>query len=233
MTRRTKQYFLICFLCFMLSLVIGLVVKFSFHGYRDFQSMETKENLSKYQLQIMETNNESVFLKTKNLKKIKKQSDEFLRVKVLKERKLYRDVTRTKIKIKIVYKSFDHRKEKETIWIDEPAAFMKSYGEIYDSVEGYQLMNDGEEYDVFLNSEKVIRGYKKSENEKRSYLPSTTKYSIYPVKNRKQKEILSQKKLDNGEYSYGKIKNYYILTTRLEELKQYMENKKELKQVYR
>ena len=49
----------------MLSLVIGLVVKFSFHGYRDFQSMETKENLSKYQLQIMETNNESVFLKTK------------------------------------------------------------------------------------------------------------------------------------------------------------------------
>ena len=53
----------------MLSLVIGLVVKFSFHGYRDFQSMETKENLSKYQLQIMETNNESVFLKTKNLKK--------------------------------------------------------------------------------------------------------------------------------------------------------------------
>ena len=38
---------------------------------------------------------------------------------------------------------------------------MKSYGEIYDSVEGYQLMNDGEEYDVFLNSEKVIRGYKK------------------------------------------------------------------------
>lgn len=69
MTRRTKQYFLICFLCFMLSLVIGLVVKFSFHGYRDFQSMETKENLSKYQLQIMETNNESVFLKTKNLKK--------------------------------------------------------------------------------------------------------------------------------------------------------------------
>lgn len=233
MTRRTKQYFLICFLCFMLSLVIGLVVKFSFHGYRDFQSMETKENLSKYQLQIMETNNESVFLKTKNLKKIKKQSDEFLRVKVLKERKLYRDVTRTKVKIKKVYKSFDHRKEKETIWIDEPAAFMKSYGEIYDSVEGYQLMNDGEEYDVFLNSEKVIRGYKKSENEKRSYLPSTTKYSIYPVKNRKQKEILSQKKLDNGEYSYGKIKNYYILTTRLEELKQYMENKKELKQVYR
>lgn len=93
-------------------------------------------------------------------------------------------------------------------------------------------MNDGEEYDVFLNSEKVVRGYKKSENEKRSYLPSTTKYSIYPVKNRKQKEILSQKKLDNGEYSYGKIKNYYILTTRLEELKQYMENKKELKQVY-
>ena len=232
MTRRTKQYFLICFLCFMLSLVIGLVVKFSFHGYRDFQSMETKENLSKYQLQIMETNNESVFLKTKNLKKIKKQSDEFLRVKVLKERKLYRDVTRTKVTIEKVYKSFDHRKANETIWIDEPAAFMKSYGEIYDSVEGYQLMNDGEEYDVFLNSEKVVRGYKKSENEKRSYLPSTTKYSIYPVKNRKQKEILSQKKLDNGEYSYGKIKNYYILTTRLEELKQYMENKKELKQVY-
>lgn len=232
MTRRTKQYFLICFLCFMLSLVIGLVVKFSFHGYRDFQSMETKENISKYQLQIMETNNESVFLKTKNLKKIKKQSDEFLRVKVLKERKLYRDVTRTKVKIEKVYKSFDHRKANETIWIDEPAAFMKSYGEIYDSVEGYQLMNDGEEYDVFLNSEKVVRGYKKSENEKRSYLPSTTKYSIYPVKNRKQKEILSQKKLDNGEYSYGKIKNYYILTTRLEELKQYMENKKELKQVY-
>lgn len=232
MTRRTKQYFLICFLCFMLSLVIGLVVKFSFHGYRDFQSMETKENLSKYQLQIMETNNESVFLKTKNLKKIKKQSDEFLRVKVLKERKLYRDVTRTKVKIEKVYKSFDYRKANETIWIDEPAAFMKSYGEIYDSVEGYQLMNDGEEYDVFLNSEKVVRGYKKSENEKRSYLPSTTKYSIYPVKNRKQKEILSQKKLDNGEYSYGKIKNYYILTTRLEELKQYMENKKELKQVY-
>ena len=116
MTRRTKQYFLICFLCFMLSLVIGLVVKFSFHGYRDFQSMETKENLSKYQLQIMETNNESVFLKTKNLKKIKKQSDEFLRVKVLKERKLYRDVTRTKVKIEKVYKSFDHRKEKETIF---------------------------------------------------------------------------------------------------------------------
>lgn len=51
----------------------------------------------------------------------------FLRVKVLKERKLYRDVTRTKVKIEKVYKSFDHRKENETIWIDEPAAFMKSY----------------------------------------------------------------------------------------------------------
>ena len=49
------------------------------------------------------------------MKKIKKQSDEFLRVKVLKERKLYRDVTRTKVKIEKVYKSFDHRKEKETI----------------------------------------------------------------------------------------------------------------------
>lgn len=127
----------------------------------------------------MEANDESVFLKVKNLKKIKKQFDEFLRVKVLKERKLYRDVTKTKVKIEKVYKSFDHRKE----------------------------------------------------NEKRSYLPSTTKYSIYPVKNCKQKEILSQKKLDNGEYSYGKIKNYYILTTRLEELKQYMENKKELNHI--
>ena len=86
MTRRTKQYFLICFLCFMLSLVIGLVVKFSFHGYRDFQSMETKENLSKYQLQIMETNNESVFLKTKNLKKIKKQKKKYLYLKITKEK---------------------------------------------------------------------------------------------------------------------------------------------------
>lgn len=228
MTKRTKRYFLICFFCFILSAVIGVVVKFSFHGYKDFQSMETKEDLSKYQLQIMEANDESVFLKVKNLKQIKKQSGEFLRVKVLKERKLYRDVTETKVKIEKVYKSSDHRKENETIWIDEPAAFMKSYGEVYDSVEGYQLMNNGEEYDVFLNSEKTVRGYEKSEREKRIYLPSTTKYSIYPVKNHKQKEILSQKKLDNGEYSYGKIKNYYILTTKLEELKQYMENRKEL-----
>lgn len=231
MTRRTKQYFLICFLCFILSVMIGIVVKFSFHGYRDFRLMETKEDLSKYQLQIMEANDESVFLKAKNLKKIKEQSGEFLRIKVLKERKLYRGVTETKVKIEKVYKSLDHRKENETIWIDEPAVFIKADGETYDSVEGYQLMNDGEEYDVFLNSEKTVRGYEKSEHERRTYLPSTTKYSIYPVKSRKQKEILSQKKLDNGEYFYGEIKNYYVLTTKLEELKQYIENKEELKQV--
>lgn len=135
MTRRTKQYFLICFLCFMLSLVIGLVVKFSFHGYRDFQSMETKENLSKYQLQIMETNNESVFLKTKNLKKIKKQSDEFLRVKVLKERKLYRDVTRTKVKIEKVYKSFDQLNYNLRFWF----AKLNSWESIWDKYKCYQL----------------------------------------------------------------------------------------------
>lgn len=41
-------------------------------GTENFQSMETKENLSKYQLQIMETNNESVFLKTKKFEKDKK-----------------------------------------------------------------------------------------------------------------------------------------------------------------
>lgn len=88
-------------------------------------------------------------------------------------------------------------------------------------------MEEGKEYYVFLQKLKTAEGYKMSDQEKDTYLPSTASYSKYPVQEG-DVEVLNKKRLNNGGYSYGEIQNEEIITSDQKILLRYNKIKEEV-----
>lgn len=88
-------------------------------------------------------------------------------------------------------------------------------------------MKEGEEYYVFLKKLKAAKGYQMSEQEKNTFLPSTVLYSKFPVQ-RGNVVAVDAKRLEEGEYHYGEIKDLEIITSDQEVLTNYKQIRKQV-----
>ena len=225
MTKGTKIYMGICAAVLVCTAVAGVLTRFSFQGSTTLKQLTDNSNINQYTIQIFQEdgvdNLYNMFAKVSNYSELEKSSELIAKVKVTDDRKLYSNTINTKVVLEEIYKSDGNLAKNDNIYIYEPAYFEEEF-EIYDSQDGYQLMESGKEYYVFLNGIKTAEGYKKSEKEKITFLPSTTKFSVYSTDNKEQK-VLNQEKIDGDEerYKYGEIKNLNILTSSKSELETY------------
>lgn len=225
MTKGTKIYMGICAAVLVCAVVVGVLTRFSFQGSTTLKHLTDNSNINQYTIQIFQEDGVddlyNMFAKVSNYSGLEKCSELIAKVKVTDDRKLYSNTINTKVVLEEIYKSDGNLAKNDNIYIYEPADFEEEF-EIFDSQNGYQLMESGKEYYVFLNGLKTAEGYKKSEKEKITFLPSTTKFSVYSTDNKKQK-VLNQEKIDGDEerYKYGEIKNLNILTSSKSELETY------------
>lgn len=232
MTKGTKIYMGICAAVLVCTAVAGVLTRFSFQGSTTLKQLTDNSNINQYTIQIFQEdgvdNLYNMFAKVSNYSELEKSSELIAKVKVTDDRKLYSNTINTKVVLEEIYKSDGNLAKNDNIYIYEPADFEEEF-EIFDSQNGYQLMESGKEYYVFLNGLKTAQGYKKSEKEKITFLPSTTKFSVYSTDNKKQK-VLNQEKIDGDEerYNYGEIKNLNILTSSKNELEIYENIRMEL-----
>lgn len=225
MSKGTKIYMGICSLIIACAVIVGVFTRLSFQGSTTLDQLMSSKNTDKYTIQIFEDDSQddkfSQFANVKNYDELNKNSVLIAKVKVTHDRSLYSNTVNTRAIIKEIYKSDGNLKKNDNIYIYEPADFEEDF-EIFDSTGGYQLMETGKEYYVFLNGLKTAQGYKKSKKEKITFVPSTTKYSVYSAENKK-KQVLDNEKINGNkkEYHYGEIKNLSILTFEKNELRTY------------
>lgn len=227
MTRSTKIYFIAILCITVVCFIMGIFIRNSYTGYSTFEEMEKTENLQKYDVQLHDAEEYDIFdTSVKDYSDLEKTADLIAKVSVADERKMFPyTTTKTKVIIEEVLKG-----EAETgqqVFIYEPVNFSYSVSKRYKSIGGYQIMKEGEEYYVFLQKLKASEGYKMSDDEKNSYLPSTALYSKFPVQ-KGNIRILDSKKLDNDGYSYGKVENLEIITSEQKVLSMYKNMKKEV-----
>lgn len=228
MTKRTNIYFTILFCIVILCSCIGVVIRNSYVGYTSFEEMENKENLQEYYVQL--TEEDDYFDSIENYNDLERSADVIARVSATSDRKMFPHTsTLTEVMVVEVYKG--EIQSEESIFIYEPAVFSYSVSKSYRSSGGYQMMKEGEEYIVFLQKLKTAKGYKMSEKEKSTFLPTTTLFSKFPMKQGRL-EVVKEKKINNGEYSYGDVENLEIITSENRNLEKYVKMKEEVIQRY-
>ena len=227
MTKNTKIYFVAMLCIVVLCLVLGIATRNSYIGYSSFAQMEEEENLQGYPVQISDAGEYGEFAAPiDHYSSLEEASDLIAKVSATNERKMFPyTATKTKVIVEEVWKG--DAEIGQPVFIYEPVNFSYSVSKTYHSTGGYQIMEEGKEYYVFLQKLKTAEGYKMSDQEKDTYLPSTASYSKYPVQEG-DVEVLNKKRLNNGGYSYGEIQNEEIITSDQKILLRYNKIKEEV-----
>ncbi len=232
MTRNTKILAVVLSCMLVFCLIMGIVIRNSYVGYATFEQMEETENLREYQVRLNDVEEYDNFTSSaEDYKELEKMSDLIVKVSATNERKLFpHTVTKTKVIIEEVYKG--EAKKGQSVFIYEPAFFSYYMSKSFESIGGYQLMENGKEYFLFLRKLDVSEGYKMSDKEKNTYLPSAVSYSKFPVQEGEVKTVNKQR-LDNGGYRYGEILDLEIITSKKEILSKYKRIKEEVNSLSR
>lgn len=95
--------------------------------------------------------------------------------------------------------------------------------------DGYIMQLDDQEYIFFLKKLKVPNGYKYKGKEKISYMPVSTIFGKYTVKETNT-SIISEEKLKEGIY-FSEIRNMDIVTTNSKILETYLNVKSDVEEM--
>lgn len=224
MTKRTNIYFAILFCVVLLCSCVGVVVRNSYVGYTSFEEMENKENLREYYVQL--TKEDDYFDSIESYDDLEQSADVIAKVSATNDRKLFpHTATQTEVVVVEAYKG--EVQSGQSIFVYEPAVFSYSVSKSYRSGGGYQMMKEGEEYIVFLQKLKTAEGYKMSEKEKNTFLPTTALFSKFPMQQGRL-EVVKEKKINNGKYSYADVENLEIITSENADLEKYVKIKEEV-----
>lgn len=156
---------------------------------------------------------------------IYKNSDLVIKVTATKNRQFKFNSLLTMVKVDQVYKG-DYKLVGQNIYVYEWATIrMFNNYLVYQSKDGYNAMNIGDQYYLFLKFNKMPDKYKYSNDELRTYLLTNiynSKFNVVVCENMKllpKNDILNKKK-------YGDIKAWDILPTKQEQIQQYLSNRK-------
>ncbi|WP_223066068.1 hypothetical protein [Paenibacillus caui] len=157
---------------------------------------------------------------------LEKQSALIVKAKVTEDRKNYSHAVRSGVQVLEVYKGNGSLKGSK-IYIFEPSNFLDTN---YFSFGGYQLMQTGKEYILFINPLKKPKHYSYKNDEAISYMPVSSHYGKFPLQEAPgsgKLRVLTQEELDQG-VPYSQIKDWDILTMKEGILKTYMKIKQDV-----
>lgn len=227
-TKRTTIYFVIILCVVLLCSCIGIIIRNTYVGYTSFEQMENKENLQEYYVRVTEEDDQ--FVAIEKYDDLEGTADVIAKVSATDKRRMFpHTTTLTEVVVVETYKG--KIESGQSIFIYELAVFSYSVSKSYRSSGGYQMMKQGEEYIVFLQKLKTAKGYKMSEKEKNTFLPTTALFSKFPMQ-QGIVELMSEKKINNGKYCYANVKNLEIITSEKENLEKYVKIKEEVLRRY-
>lgn len=226
--RKNKIYLTLLSALLFLALGVGILTRFSF--VYDIQLERYTNNGEHFQVSLDDDSDYlSIYFDNQidHISQLKTGSDLILKVKTTKNRDNMMRALRSQVDVLAVYKG-DNIKKGDRINLYEPSSF---YAFSYTSMGGYNIMQEGEEYIVFLKHLKVPEGYKYKGEEERTFIPVSSYYGKFPIKNRGETEVISEKALINGKVIYDRVKNYEIITSSKQVLEKYYALKQEVLQV--
>lgn len=217
--RGTKIFFAVWSVVLVLAIGVGLMTRFSFA--QDIEVGKHMEQPDQYTVNLSDDEEfTGIYFdnEMKDLTQLKERSALIVKVKVSNERLNYMRAILSGVDVLDVYKG--NVKKGDRIYVYEPSNF---YLESYFVEEGYNVMQDGQEYILFLKHLPIPDGYKYKGKEAISFLPVSTLYAKYPLSSKNETKVLDRQKLlysDEG-VSYASVQTYDILTTEPKKLKQY------------
>lgn len=208
MKKRTLISIIVFIIIFTGVVIVGIMTRNSYINNVDISNYSEKDNVY---LEITD-HTEDVTKDFKNLNEIKTLKDleantpiiAKVKVNPNSKRDQYYLTTLTNVQVLDVYKGSIPYKN---IDIFEPISGMSLEDpkeDFISSLDGYNLMNDGKEYIVFL---KELKDVNYSEN-KTVYMPTTTILSKYEVSN----DTINKLKPDD-KIKYSDVKNQEVLLT--------------------
>lgn len=229
MTKATKRLFLCCATAVALSLVFAVVTRMSFRGEAVMNSVSyiTDKNMTLGIDDSKEMNGQYFSVDTLNIEELYKTADLVVKASPCAGRILFSRAVKTKLQIKEVYKS-DKRFVNEDIYMYEPCAVGLGGGLSFDSSGGYNIMDEKEEYVLFLKH--VVQPDTLKKNAPaivKEYLPVSAMYGKYSLKENKTL-CLKKSNVEVGTTFYKQVKDYDIFVYDEKELEQYAINKEEV-----
>lgn len=159
---------------------------------------------------------------------LESKADLIVIVTNVKERELVKQATKTTLEIDEVLKG--DLKSGDEIILYEPAYFIKwidDHKNGYFNSSGYQLIQDGSKYILFLSHLKAPNGYHWSAEEKRSFLPVSQLYSKYPLNDDMNLEA-GLMDIDQLWETWGQVQYFEVLTDDDEILNHYISLKNQV-----
>ncbi|MDR3595878.1 hypothetical protein [Clostridium sp.] len=221
----SKNRLLIIIYCLILVLCIsiGIFTRKSFYGNT---SLPMSNNLDNLTLCVSSSDTSNIYFDNniKDYDDLKQKSDIIVKVRLSGERKSLSGTILSKVEILSVYKGTDVKKS-DIIYIYEPCFFINN---TYNSVDGYNMMVENNDYVVFLKHLKIPEGYKYKGVEQISFMPVSTKYAKYNLSNYENKAF-EKNELDSTLLNYKIIKNNDIITSQKADIDKYTSIKNNLK----
>lgn len=213
MARETKRFFGIIVVLILLSMVAGVVVRNSYTGFKNIKELSKVKNINEFRMSCGDSDEELLNSNVKTIDDVANKSDLIVKVKISDEKIIEDADIKTKVKVEKIIKSDGRNiKKGDDIYIYEMIDISKVDDSFMTSAK-YNYLDTGKEYYLCLNSLKTIKGYKKSEEEKKTYMYSTNYYSVYSASKEQKVVKLSKKKIYNEEYKYRDLKDQVILTS--------------------
>lgn len=205
---------------------VSLITKGSFV---DDLSIDNIENYYGYNVSLYTDNKDNPYFKNNltNFEELVDASELVIKAKMINVREKVAQATLTKVYVEKVLKGELYKNE---IFLYEPAFFWPyidnpNTGNY--TTGGYQLMQEGIEYILFLQSLKSPKGYKLSKDEKRSFLPVSELYGKIPINSNWDPVVIT-----NEEATYKEVVDSEILTRKKGHLQNYIEIKKIVEEKY-
>ncbi len=213
MARETKRFFGVIVVLILLSMVAGVVVRNSYTGFKNIKELSKVKNINEFRISCGDSDEELLNSNVKTIDDVANKSDLIVKVKISDEKIIEDADIKTKVKVEKIIKSDGRNiKKGDDIYIYEMIDLSKVDDSFMTSAK-YNYLDTGKEYYLCLNSLKTIKGYKKSEEEKKTYMYSTNYYSVYSASKEQKVVKLSKKKIYNEEYKYRDLKDQVILTS--------------------
>lgn len=151
-------------------------------------------------------------------------SDLIVRVSASGNRKFKHDSILSEVSVEEVYKGNKDLLGKSIYVYEWATVHMRDNRLIYISKDGYNMMNDSEQYYLFLKFNQMPEQYNYSEEDKLTYLLTNIYKSKYNVNTNRDMGILPENQMENTR-NYGYVKLWDIIPTSEEQIERYLSNR--------
>lgn len=228
--RSNKIYLAFLGIVIFLSIGVGVLTRFSY-VQEDVSVGNYLDEADKYKVSLDE---DPKYLEIyfdnmiDNLSQLKEESDVIVKVRASIERLNYMRAILSRVDVLEVYKGSDVKKG-DHIYLYEPSNF--SAASFYYVMGGYNIMQSGQEYIVFLKHLKIPEGYRYKGNEAVSFVPISTYYGKYPMNGIGTPNLINEDLIKKGAITYDDVKDFDLITTNKDILAKYNAFKEEVLQI--